>query len=165
MARAVAESGKYWIASIVVGSALITLELYRGRPWLFPILAAMLLVFHPFWMLPPSYGPDCVFPKVQASEVILIVLCLIFMYRLVSDGLTHRQRTATVIVAVIGGLAAITLGAVGVASLAWRQNGPTEVALRLRDFLPWYVPWFFFAGIAPAFAVALALRAVNLLKR
>jgi hypothetical protein len=165
MARAVADSGKYLIASIVVGCALISLEFYLGRRWLFPILTAMLLVFHPFWTLPPFLGPDCVFHNVEASGVILVVLCLMCMYRLVSDGLTRRQRTATVVAAIVGALAAVTLGAVVVASFAWWQHGLTEFTLRLRHFLPWYVPWAFLAGIAPAFAIALALRAVKLLKR
>ena len=65
MAYAVAVSGIYWAASILLGGALIGLELYQRRGWLFPVLTVGLLMFHPYWTLPPLFGPDCVFFNVR----------------------------------------------------------------------------------------------------
>jgi hypothetical protein len=49
MANAAAVSVNYWIASVLFGGALISLEFHQRRFWLFPAIMLALLVLHPRW--------------------------------------------------------------------------------------------------------------------
>jgi hypothetical protein len=77
-------SGYYWIASMVLGSIIVGIVVYRRR-WLWsPLVATALLVFHPTWTVAPLHGPDCSFQNVEASQYILILIGLILAYLIFS---------------------------------------------------------------------------------
>jgi|SRR5215471_3126882 len=93
MANSVALTAKYWIASIVIGGVLIGLEFYKGR-W--PVVLAVtvaLLVFHPRWFLPARFGPDCTFVNVEASQAVLVVICLMLAYRVIRIARSYRTSS------------------------------------------------------------------------
>lgn len=154
-ASAAALSVNYWIASILLGGALIGLEFRQRRFWLFPTITLALLVFHPGWTLPSSHGPDCVFVNVQTSQFVFATIVLMLGYRMVGHALTQRQRFAVGVAAGIGGLAAGT----AVGCLAFSVPLPSGVDLRY--FLPRFVPLPLLAGMTIAFLVAV-LVAVGL---
>jgi hypothetical protein len=160
IANATALSARYWIASILLGGVLIGLEFRQRQFWLFPGMTLALLVFHPHWTLPSFFGPDCVFPNVRTSEVVLATIALMFGYRIVGHMLTQRQRVGAAALGVgVGGLAA---GAAAILVLLPRGS------VNLRYVLPELVPWLLLTGIATGFLVALGLgatRAVNRISR
>jgi hypothetical protein len=90
-ADSVTTSNYYGVTSILIGLAIIWLELRRR--WLSPImlLAAALVVFHPARTVGPNYYPDCSFVNVQASQAVLIILCLLLGYRLLR--IYYRRRS------------------------------------------------------------------------
>jgi hypothetical protein len=93
VANSVALTAKYWIASILVGAVVIGLEFYKGR-W--PVVLAMivaLLVFHPRWFLPAGYLVDCTFVNVEASQVVLIVICILLAYRIIRVALSYMRQS------------------------------------------------------------------------
>jgi hypothetical protein len=93
-ARAMAASGKYWIASILVGCALISLELYLGRGGSSDNCRNASRL-PSFWTLPPFHGTDCVFFNVQASEVVLIAsfaLCACIDWQATGSHTGNGQR-------------------------------------------------------------------------
>src|SRR5262249_33935493 len=142
MANAEAVSVNYWIASILFGGALISLEFHQRQFWLFPTITLALLVFHPRWTLPSFHGPDCVFANVQASQIVLATIVLMLGYRMVGHMLTQRQRFAAAVAAGIGGVAA------GAAVGLIVGQFPTHSWLNWRYFLPTLIPSLLLAGIA-----------------
>jgi hypothetical protein len=157
MANAAAVSVNYWIASVLFGGALISLEFHQRRFWLFPAIMLALLVLHPRWTLPSFFGPDCVFANVQASQFVLATIVLMLGYRMVGHMLTQRQRFAAAVAVGIGGVAAAA--AVGLILVQL----PTLSWLNWRYFLPTLVPLLLLASITTGFLVAVGLGATSLL--
>lgn len=157
MEDATAVSANYWIASILLGGALIGLEFRQRRFWLFPAITLALLVFHPRWTLPALHGPDCVFSNVRASQFVLATIVLMLGYRMVGHALTQRQRFAAAVAAGIGGVA------VGAAIVLPLVQFPPPGGLNLRYFLPILVPLLLLAGITTGFLVAVGLGATRLM--
>jgi hypothetical protein len=91
-ANSVTISGYYWIASGVLGCAIVCIELYRVRRSLILAITVALLVFHPRWMLAPLYGPDCTFQNVQASQFVLIAI-LLLGYEIFRVARSHRRTS------------------------------------------------------------------------
>jgi hypothetical protein len=83
-------SGYYWIASSMLGGVVICIELYQRR-WSFILaLCVGLLVFHPRWTVSPIYGPDCSFQNVEASQLVLTVICLLLGYQVFRTVRSHK---------------------------------------------------------------------------
>jgi len=159
MANATAVSGNYWIASILLGGALIGLEFRERRFWLFPTITLALLVFHPRWTLPSLYGPDCGFANVETSQEVLATIALMLGYRMVGRTLTQRQRFAAAVAAGVGGVAAGA--AVGLIVVQFAPQSGFN--FNLRYHLPTFVPLLLLAGITTGFLVAVGLGATRLL--
>lgn len=80
----VIKSSYYWIASVVLGTIIAGIVIYYRR-WLWsPIVVTILLIFHPTWTVTPSFGPDCSFQNVEASQWVLTLIGLLLAYQLFS---------------------------------------------------------------------------------
>jgi hypothetical protein len=157
MESAVVLSTRYWIASILLGAVLIGLEFRQRRFWLFPIITLALLVFHPVWTLPSSFGPDCVFVNVETSQVVLAAIALMLGYRLLGQLLTRRQKIAPAV--------ALGIGSAGAAFALALLLAPLGVGLDWQYLLPRYVPSILLIGIATGFLVAAGLSAMSLVRK
>lgn len=81
----------YWVASLLVGAAIIGLEVYKKR-WSFAFaLAVIILAFHPHLIVRPFPMPSCEFFNVQASQVTLSVLLAILGYCIISFVLSRKR--------------------------------------------------------------------------
>ena len=90
IADAVATSRKYWIASILVGVVVMSLEAYLRR-WSIILAATIaLLTFHPHLTVRASPMPSCEFISVQASQAVLVVLLMMLGYRIVRMLVSRR---------------------------------------------------------------------------
>jgi hypothetical protein len=159
MQNATAVSGNYWIASILLGGALIGLEFRQRRFWLFPTITLAVLIFHPRWTLPSIFGPDCVFANVETSQDVLATIVLMFGYRMVGHTLTQRQRFAAAVAASIGGV--VAGAAVGLIVVQFAPQGGFD--FNWRYHLPTFVPLLLLAGITTGFLVSVGLGATRLL--
>jgi hypothetical protein len=93
IAEAVSISRQYWIASALLGGALIALEIYcRQRPRI-SVVTSLLLIFHPAWTVSPSYTPDCRFINVEASQAVLAVIGALLAYRVLRVGYRRLRST------------------------------------------------------------------------
>lgn len=92
-AEAIALSYYYWLASGVLGLAIVFIEFRRRRRSLVLALTAALLVFHPAWTVSPLYGTDCNFINVQASQAVLAVIALLLVYQLARVMRLRRSGT------------------------------------------------------------------------
>jgi hypothetical protein len=91
MEESIRISNGYWIATALIGAICVTVALYRRR-WIFSfIIVAAVLIFHPSWTVWPSYGPDCAFANVEASQAALVVVCLLLSNHLFQILRTRRR--------------------------------------------------------------------------
>lgn len=94
IADAVATSGKYWIASLLIGELVMFIEAYHRRWSITLALTIGLLIFHPHLTVRPFPMPSCEFTSVQASQAVLAVLAVLVVmlgYRIVKIFLAHRK--------------------------------------------------------------------------
>jgi predicted cobalt transporter CbtA len=91
IADAIATSGKYWIASILVGIIVICLEAYQKRWSAILALTIGLLIFHPHLTVRPFPMPSCEFMSIQASQAVLAVLVLMLGYRVIKILFAYRR--------------------------------------------------------------------------
>jgi len=80
--NAVTISGYYWIGTGLLGIAVISIEIWQRRWSLILVACLALLIFHPRWTVLPVYGPDCSFTNVEASQYVLVVICLLLGYQI-----------------------------------------------------------------------------------
>ena len=86
-------AGYYWIASIVLGAAIVGIVVYCRR-WLWsPVVVTALLVFHPTWTVAPHYYTDCSFQNVEASKFVLILIALLLAYQIFSIKRSSRKAS------------------------------------------------------------------------
>jgi predicted cobalt transporter CbtA len=88
---AVATSQKYWIASLLVGAAVVCIEAYYKRWSIILALTVVLLVFHPHLTIEPFPLPTCDFMSVQYSQDVLAVLVVMLGYQIIKILLAHRK--------------------------------------------------------------------------
>lgn len=73
----------YWLISGGVMVAIIWFELRQKRRILM-LPGLILVVFHPRWTVPPSFGMDCSFQNIQAAQLVLallLIFCTVSIYR------------------------------------------------------------------------------------
>jgi lysylphosphatidylglycerol synthetase-like protein (DUF2156 family) len=92
IAGAVATSRKYWIASILIGVVVMSLEAYLKRWSLILAATIALLVFHPHLTLLAFPKPSCEFISVQASQAVLAVLVMMLGYLIVRLLMSRRSE-------------------------------------------------------------------------
>jgi hypothetical protein len=90
IAGAIATSRKYWIASILIGVVVMSLEAYLKRWSLILAATIALLIFHPHLTLLAFPKPSCEFISVQASQAVLVVLLMMLGYRIVRMLVSRR---------------------------------------------------------------------------
>lgn len=78
--QAVSIAWNYFAVSVVVAASVVGLMIYR-RKWSNSVvlLLGVSLVFHPAWTIRPTYGPDCQFLNVEASQVELALMLLLLV--------------------------------------------------------------------------------------
>jgi hypothetical protein len=81
-ANSVKLSGYYWLMSGAIGAMMICIAILQRRLSFLMVLALVLVLFHPGWTVPPIHGPDCEFLNVQASQLVFIMVCLLFVFQI-----------------------------------------------------------------------------------
>ncbi|WP_257170177.1 hypothetical protein [Bradyrhizobium sp. SRS-191] len=92
IADAVLAAEAWWLASVLVAAAVVIVDIRRRPRSLLVITAPLLAAGHPAWWVQPSYGPDCAFANVEASQFVFAALCAMFCYQLVR---AWRSRAAS----------------------------------------------------------------------
>jgi hypothetical protein len=73
---AIQESWGYFFVSAIVLTSGFLAGIYNRKVPATALVLVLPMLVHPAWTIPPTYGPDCTFTNVLASQVLLSIISL-----------------------------------------------------------------------------------------